>query len=89
MDYRRIQMVRAAGAIGAIIAAGMVIERIRAQATPDMGHTHRPEAYCLHCRARHQIDKPQTVTMRNGGTGTKGWCPACGKGLFSVGSKAA
>jgi Domain of unknown function (DUF5679) len=96
-------MRRAFGAVGAIIAAAVVIERVRALNSSDgiqrnltrlrkgSGDSSQqgPEAYCLSCKCRRQIDNPQTLLMKNGRSGTRGSCPVCGKGLFLAGSKAA
>jgi Domain of unknown function (DUF5679) len=90
-------MRRGIAAVGAVIAAGLVIERIRAmhadnELRPDATSTSRsggPNAYCLTCKATRQMQAPQTLVMRNGKLGTRGQCPVCGKGLVSMGSLAA
>lgn len=82
-------MRRGVAAVGAVLVAGLIIERIRAGTAPDGQHGDRPEAYCLTCKTRRQIHNPQAQLMKNLRTGVKGSCPVCGRGLFSVGSKAA
>ena len=82
-------MRRAAGAIGAVIAAAVVIEGLKAIASRDSHHHPSLEAYCLSCRAIRQIKEPRTVQMKNQRTGAKGSCPVCGKGLFSTKLQAA
>ncbi len=100
MDYRRKLMRRAAGAIGAVIAAAVVIDRLKALNTTDSippGPTMKPnagppnprEAYCLSCRMRRQVMAPENILMSNGKAGIKGFCPVCRKGLVSMAAKAA
>ena len=82
-------MRRGVAAVGAVLAAGLIIERIRSRLAQDVRLSDRPEAYCLTCKARREIDNPEAQLMRNLRTGVKGSCPVCGKGLFSVTSSAA
>jgi len=39
-------------------------------------------AYCLKCRARRAMRRPQRVTTRDGRLGLRGTCPHCGGGMF-------
>jgi Domain of unknown function (DUF5679) len=88
-------MRRGIAAVGAVIAAGLVIERIRelhghaASAPHVLPAMPEPTAYCLHCKASRRMDDPHSVVMKNGRPGTKGHCPVCGRGLASVASVAA
>jgi len=40
------------------------------------------QAYCMKCRAKREIQAPQTVTMTNGRRAVKGMCPVCGTKIF-------
>jgi hypothetical protein len=82
-------MRRGVAAAGAVLVAGIIIERIRSRTGRDVRQADRPEAYCLTCKTRRQIDNPRAQLMSNLRTGIKGSCPVCGRGLFSVGNKAA
>lgn len=76
-------MKHVAGAIGAIVVAGLAYRKIRA-ARSARGSQDAPEAYCFSCKAKRPIKEAQTATMKNDRTGLKGHCPVCGKGLFSA-----
>jgi len=94
---------RAAGAIGVVIAAAVVIERLKALNSVDAFRkktvagpieneaveSRVSEAYCLSCKNRRPIEDPQVLIMRNGRAGVKGLCPVCRKALFAAGRKAA
>ena len=96
-------MMRAAGAIGVVIAAAVVIERLKALNTSDVfrkkpaagsieaeaTESRVPEAYCLSCKNRRPIEDPRLLVMKNGRPGVKGLCPVCRKALFAAGRKAA
>ena len=43
------------------------------------------EAYCLKCREKREISKPEQVTLKNGRPATKGDCPTCGTKVFRIG----
>ena len=46
------------------------------------------EAYCVKCKAKKEIAKPEEVTMKNGRAALQGVCPDCGTKLFRImGSK--
>ena len=38
--------------------------------------------YCLKCRKSKEVDKPEEVTMKNGGKGLKAKCPDCSTKMF-------
>ena len=96
-------MMRAAGAIGVVIAAAVVIERLKALDSSDVfrkktalgsieaesTESHSSEAYCLSCKNRRPIEDPKVLVMKNGRPGVKGLCPVCHKALFAAGRKAA
>jgi DNA topoisomerase-1 len=43
------------------------------------------QAYCVKCKAKHEMQDPTPVFMTNGRPATRGVCPACGTGLFKIG----
>lgn len=43
------------------------------------------EAYCVKCKKKIEIEKPQKVTLKNGKPATKGTCPVCGTKVFRIG----
>ncbi len=90
-------MRRGVAAIGAVLAATVIIERIRSSIGSERGAKgmaskashHGPEAYCLGCKASRPIQDAQVVVMKDQRTGIRGTCPSCGRGLFSVAPRAA
>jgi Domain of unknown function (DUF5679) len=46
----------------------------------------RPEAYCLTCGKKRQMDGMQTLVTKRRRKISKGWCPVCGKVLVSLAS---
>jgi hypothetical protein len=42
------------------------------------------EAYCVKCKGKKEIAKPQDVTMKNGRGAIQGVCPDCGTKLFRI-----
>ncbi len=44
------------------------------------------EAYCVKCRSKKEISKPQGITMKNGKPATQGVCPTCGTKVFRIGA---
>ncbi len=44
------------------------------------------EAYCVKCRSKKEISKPQGITMMNGKAATQGVCPTCGNKVFRIGA---
>jgi hypothetical protein len=42
------------------------------------------EAYCVKCKGKKEIAKPQEVTMKNGRPALQGVCPDCGTKLFRI-----
>jgi len=45
------------------------------------------EAYCVKCKAKKEMAKPEEVTMKNGRPAIQGVCPDCGTKLFRIGAK--
>ncbi|MGJ3240795.1 MAG: type I DNA topoisomerase [Anaerolineae bacterium] len=43
------------------------------------------QAYCVKCKEKREIAKPQPTYTRTGTPATKGECPVCGTGLFRMG----
>jgi len=43
------------------------------------------DAYCLKCRTKRQITKPQQVKLKNGQAATQGTCPVCGTKVYRLG----
>lgn len=43
------------------------------------------EAYCVKCRAKRTIQRPQSITMKNGRPATQGTCPVCRTKVFRIG----
>ena len=41
--------------------------------------------YCVKCKKKTEMDKPQAVTLKNGRKATKGVCPKCGTKMFKIG----
>ena len=44
------------------------------------------EAYCVKCRAKNEIQRPQVITMKNGKPATQGVCPTCSTKVFRIGA---
>lgn len=42
------------------------------------------QAYCVKCKAKKEIAKAETVTMKNGRPAIKGVCPDCGTGMYCI-----
>ena len=42
------------------------------------------EAYCVKCKAKKEMAKPEPVVMKNGRPATQGVCPDCGTKLFRI-----
>jgi len=42
-------------------------------------------AYCVKCRAKHEIKDPRPVFTTNGSPATRGSCPVCGTAMFRTG----
>ena len=43
------------------------------------------DAYCFKCRAKREINNPQTVTLKNGRPATRGTCKICSTQLYRIG----
>ena len=43
------------------------------------------EAYCFKCRAKREIQNPESVTLKNGRPAVRGTCPVCGTQVFRIG----
>ena len=44
------------------------------------------EGYCMKCKAKREITKPQQVITKNGRNMTKGVCPVCGTTICKIGA---
>ena len=44
------------------------------------------QAYCVKCRSKRDISSPESVTMKNGKSGTAGLCSICGTKVFRLGT---
>jgi hypothetical protein len=45
-----------------------------------------PEAYCVKCKAKREINNPTQITMKNGRPAVQGECPVCNTRLFKIGA---
>ncbi len=41
--------------------------------------------YCVKCKAKREMEHPQSVKLKNGKPATKGICPKCGTKMFRIG----
>lgn len=48
---------------------------------------HISDMYCVKCRERKLNVEVETVEMKNGKPALKARCPACGTGMYKIGSK--
>ena len=75
-------------AAGTVLAASLIIERVRSATASSRVSESRsqrePEAYCLRCKGIRYILDPHAFQMKNLGVGVKGSCPACGSSLVSI-----
>lgn len=46
------------------------------------------EAYCVSCKEKRIMDKPEAVWTSQGRPGTQGTCPVCGANMFRMGRTA-
>ncbi len=46
----------------------------------------RIQAYCVKCKTKREMTKPQAVYTQTGTPGTRGECPVCGTTLFRMGA---
>jgi len=42
------------------------------------------QAYCVKCKSKTDIAKPENVTMKNGRAAVKGHCPKCDTKVFRI-----
>jgi len=47
--------------------------------------TNPTNAYCVKCKAKREMNNPQSITMKNGRKATQGTCPVCGTKMFRIG----
>ncbi len=47
------------------------------------------EAYCMKCKAKHEMKDAKAITMKNGKPATEGTCSVCGTKMFKIGAAAA
>jgi hypothetical protein len=40
--------------------------------------------YCVKCKAKKEIQKPEKKTMKNGRPAIKGVCPTCGTVMYKI-----
>ncbi len=45
----------------------------------------KKQGYCMKCKSKQEIKKPQAITMKNGRPATQGVCPVCGTKIFKIG----
>lgn len=43
--------------------------------------------YCVKCRAKKEVTKFETLTMKNGKPAARAVCPDCGTKMFKIGAK--
>jgi len=43
--------------------------------------------YCVKCRAKKDVNNPESVTMKNGKPALKAKCPDCGTSMFKIGAQ--
>ncbi len=47
------------------------------------------KAYCLKCRTKREIKNPESVTLKNARSATRGICPVCGTKMYKIGKRQA
>jgi len=52
---------------------------------PVAGKLMATTAYCVKCKAKREMNNPQSITMKNGKKATQGTCPVCGTKMFRIG----
>jgi hypothetical protein len=45
-----------------------------------------PQAYCVKCKTKREMDNATQITMKNGRPATEGKCPVCGTKMFKIGA---
>lgn len=43
------------------------------------------EAYCMKCKTKREVSKPEAIFNKNGTPATRGTCPECGTGMYRMG----
>jgi Zn finger protein HypA/HybF involved in hydrogenase expression len=45
-----------------------------------------PQAYCVKCKTKREMQDHTQITMKNGRPATEGKCPVCGTKMFKIGA---
>ncbi len=45
-----------------------------------------PQAYCVKCKAKREMENATQIQMKNGRPATEGKCPVCGTKMFKIGA---
>ncbi|GAC1304053.1 MAG: hypothetical protein NVSMB21_03980 [Vulcanimicrobiaceae bacterium] len=45
-----------------------------------------PQAYCVKCKTKREMQDHAQITMKNGRPATEGKCPVCGTKMFKIGA---
>jgi hypothetical protein len=45
-----------------------------------------PQAYCVKCKTKREMENATQIQMKNGRPATEGKCPVCGTKMFKIGA---
>lgn len=45
-----------------------------------------PQAYCVKCKTKREMQDHKQIEMKNGRPATEGKCPECGTKMFKIGA---
>jgi hypothetical protein len=45
-----------------------------------------PQAYCVKCKTKREMQDAAQIQMKNGRPATQGKCPVCGTKMFKIGA---
>ena len=45
-----------------------------------------PQAYCVKCKTKREMQDHKQIEMKNGRPATEGKCPVCGTKMFKIGA---
>jgi hypothetical protein len=45
-----------------------------------------PQAYCVKCKEKREMQDATVIEMKNGRPATQGKCPVCGTKMFKIGA---
>jgi Zn finger protein HypA/HybF involved in hydrogenase expression len=45
-----------------------------------------PQAYCVKCKTKREMQDATQIQMKNGRPATEGKCPVCGTKMFKIGA---